>query len=305
MNKLLVICGPTAVGKSSLAFALAGKFDGEIISADSKQVFKGMDIGTGKEWAGGTKIWGYDLVGPKEEFSVAAYLKFARKVIPDIENRGKLPIIVGGTGLYIKGIVDGIPTVDVPRNEELREMLAKKSAEELFEVLSQIDSIKAASLNSSDKKNPRRLVRAVEVAQYLIDHKLPVDKSAGSKTRNVLWIGLTAPKVVLERKIEARVRERARMGIKKEIENLLAEGVSWDDQSMLSLGYRQWRDFFEGGVDEEHVAAEWKKEEIRYARRQITWFKKDRRIRWFDVTELKYPENVEKLVKKWHNMSHV
>src|SRR5687767_6639381 len=125
MKKLLVICGPTATGKSSLAFKLARKFNGELISADSRQVYIGMDIGTGKEWGEGVEIWGYDLVDPDKEFSVAQYLRFATKKISDIEKRGKLPILVGGTGLYIKGVVDGIPTVDVPRNKKLREILEK------------------------------------------------------------------------------------------------------------------------------------------------------------------------------------
>ena len=133
MNKLLVICGPTSTGKTTLAIALAKKFNGELISTDSRQVYKGMDIGTGKDlpegakfklpWfqkygyyeVGGTKIWGYDLADPRHEFSVAQYIKFAERIISDVLKRGKSPVLVGGTGLYIRGVVDGIATAGVPK----------------------------------------------------------------------------------------------------------------------------------------------------------------------------------------------
>ncbi len=301
MKKLLVICGPTAAGKTLLALKLAKKFNGEPVSADSRQVYKMMDIGTGKEWGYGVKIWGYDLTDPKKEFSVAHYLKFANNIIEDIQRRGKLPILVGGTGLYIRGVIDGIPTVDVPRNKKLRERLSEKTPEDLYEMLSQIDAIRAGSLNSSDKRNPRRLVRAVEVAAWMIDNskKRPRD-SESHRDRSVLFLGLYASKDFLDKKIEERVDERVKKGVKMEIEKLLEIGVDWDDQSMMSLGYRQWRGYFEGVIDEDKVIEEWKKEEKRYARRQITWFKKDKRIRWFDITEKKLINNVEILVKKWY-----
>ena len=182
MRKLLVICGPTACGKTSLALGLAKKFGGEVVSADSRQVYKGMDIGTGKDLpknskfeirnsklggsyiVAGVPIWGYDIADSKKGFNVAQYTKITRTIIENIFVRGKLPILVGGTGLYIKGAVDGIATAEVRPNVKLRKSLFEKSPEELFEILAQVDAIKAGSLNSSDRRNPRRLIRAIEVA---------------------------------------------------------------------------------------------------------------------------------------------
>ncbi len=325
MNKILVICGPTATGKTALAINIAKKLNGEIISADSRQVYKGMDIGTGKDIpkgarfkksffskygyyeidavpAGrqGVKIWGYDLADPKRDFSVAQYLKIAHKIIDDVAKRGRLPILVGGSGLYIKGVIDGIPTAEVPKNEGLRKNLEERGVEELYEKLSQIDSFKAGSLNSSDRKNPRRLMRAIEVAQYQLTKKnIPVHHAIG-KNYETLFLGLIVPGSVIAEKIKNRVFERVKNGVKDEVRRLLRSGVRWEDQSMMSLGYGVWRDNFEGGIDEDIVISEWTRQEIKYGKRQMTWFKKDNRIRWFDITKKEYPDNVENLVKKWY-----
>jgi len=320
MNQLLVICGPTSTGKTSLAINIAKELKGEIISADSRQVYKGMDIGTGKDLPvnsniksqnsklggyyeiQGIKIWGYDLVEPKREFSVAQYLNIAHHVIDDISGRGKLPILTGGTGLYIKAVIDGIETADVPKNNKLRKNLEGKTADELYENLSQLDSLKAGSMNSSDRKNPRRLIRAVEVAQYQLTKKAvsTVHHTIG-KTFDVLFIGLKAPQTFLDERIDKRVKERVDKGIKKEVEFLLDRGISWDKQAMMAMGYGLWRDYFEGDVPEERIIDEWARDEKQYAKRQMVWFKKDDRIKWFDITDSKYPNNVENLIKTWYS----
>lgn len=322
MKKLLVLCGPTSTGKTKLGIILAKKFNGEIISADSRQVYRNMDIGTGKDLpkdskfefndnglgfyiVDGVRLYGYDLVDPKEEFSVSKYLNFASAAIKRIEANGKLPIVVGGTGLYIKGVVDGIPTADVPRNDDLRVMLSKKIADELYESLSQIDSLKAASFNSSDKKNPRRLIRAIEVAQYSIDHPIPANHLDPKRDRSTLFIGLTAPRLVLESNIDKRVDARIKDGFPTEVKRLLKIGVDWNNQAMMSLGYRQWRDVVEGAVDTEIVISEWKKEERKYARRQMVWWKKDPRVNWFDISLPGYQKKVENMIETWHNRSYV
>lgn len=322
MKKIIIICGPTATGKTKLGISLAKKINGEIISADSRQVYKKMDIGTGKDLPRGSrlefdksglgyylidgiKLYGYDLVESDGEFSVSRYLKFAKQAINQIEKSHKTPIIVGGTGLYIKGVVDGIPTAEIPRNEELRDMLFKKSADELYESLSQTDPLKAASLNSSDKKNPRRLIRAVEIAQYLLDHPVPAKTLLAAKNHEVLFVGLQAPWPYLESKINARVDDRINSGFADEVHKLLLAGVDWNNQSMMSMGYRQWRDFIEGAVDLETVISEWKKEERKYAHRQMIWWKKDTRVNWFDVSNPEYQKKVENMIEMWNNTAYV
>lgn len=319
-KKLLVVCGPTATGKTSLAVKLAKKFNGELVSADSRQVYKDMTIGTGKDLPigakikypffskygyyliEGVKVWGYDLANPKDEFNISWFLSFSNKIIPEIQKRGKLPILVGGTGLYIKGALYGIPTLDIPKNEELRNELETRSIQSLYETLSQLDSFKAASMNSSDRKNPRRLIRAIEIAQWKLGNgPLSTQDAPPRNFDSILEIGLTAPTDYIDNKISLRVEERVKSGVRQEIQNLLDSGLGWESQSMASIGYRQWRDNFEGGVDEQTVISEWKKEERKYAKRQMTWFKKDADINWFDITKKDFPENVEKLTENWYN----
>lgn len=300
MKKLLVICGPTASGKTSLALHLAKVHKGELLSADSRQVYVGMDIGTGKDKPIGVPIWGYDITSPTEEFSVSQYLEAANSFVKNIWKRKKLPIVVGGTGLYIKGLTDGIPTSQVPPNKILRAELENKSAKELFELLKIKNPGRAGSMNDSDKKNPRRLVRAIEVSEQIPNSKLQITNTQ-IIPEDFLFVGLFAPKEVLNQRIQKRVEDRIAQGLLKEIKNLLDSGVNWDMQSMNTLGYKEWRDFFEGKVTKEQVIKRWMLDEIQYAKRQITWFKKDKRINWFDITKKTWKSEVEILVRKWNN----
>lgn len=299
----MVICGQTGTGKTSLAIYLAKKFNGELISADSRQVYKGLDIGTGKDLKeiekSGVKVWGYDLADPKKNFSVGNYIKFAEKIISDIQKRGRLPILVGGTGLFIKGVVDGIPTALVPPNPKLRKNLQENSADELFEILAQLDPIRAGSLNFSDKLNPRRLIRGIEIASWSLERKKP--KVFTTPKYDLLEIGLEASNEIISEKIEKRVAKRIKQGIEKEIKKLISSGISWDSQSMTSLGYRQWRGYFEGKETKIKVIENWKNEELHYAKRQLTWFKKDGRIFWFNLGSENLYKKVEEKVKKWYS----
>ena len=284
MKKLLVICGPTAIGKTRLALYLAKVFNGELISADSRQVYQGMDIGTGKEWGQGVKIWGYDLIEPTRKFSAAQYAKYAKGVIKRIWQKNKLPILVGGTGFYIEAVTAGFETLDVGRNKKLRATLKNISAHELFTILANLDPRKARSLNISDRQNPRRLIRAIEVAQV---RKVPKEKEPFKA--DVLWIGLTAPKEFLREKITKRVEERIKRGFAKEVESLKRRGF-WEGAPKVTLGYREWPDI-----------NKWKIEEFKYAKRQMTWFRHNKEIKWFAITQKSLAKEVEKMVKKWYS----
>jgi tRNA dimethylallyltransferase len=249
----------------------------------------------------GIKVWGYDLVSPKKEFSVASYMQFAHKKIKQILKRKKLPIIVGGTGLYIKGVVDGFPTAFIPKSKRLRKALDEKEKEELFEILAQLDPLKAASLNRSDKGNPRRLIRAIEVAQWEIKRGKYKRIVPLAKTLEMLFVGLFLPQKELAKKIGLRVLERLEFGFEKEIDKLREIGVRSTARSMQSLGYRQWLSDPGGTIPGDKLVMLWTREEIKYAKRQMIWFKKDSRIHWYDSLSTDYPMNVEKLAAIWYS----
>ena len=232
-KRVIVICGPTATGKTKLAIRLAKELDGELISADSRQVYIGNDLETGKDKdiLGDTKIWLMDIVEGKTEFSVSQWRRLAQEAIVDILSRGKLPIVVGGSGLYIRALVENLSDVDVPQNLELRR--TNKSATELFEILNEIDPVRAKNLNNSDKNNPRRLIRAIEIAQF------PSPKLGEGLGVRYVIIGLTAPQEFLMEKIKERVKDRG-LGeeyVKKEIEIAKKQlvwfkkqpGIAWFD----------------------------------------------------------------------------
>lgn len=318
MQKLLVICGPTGTGKTALGIHLAKKFDGEIVSADSRQVYKGLDTATGKDipensnfqfsifkgrkrigcWklTDDTKLWLVDVVESTEKFSVALYQQLATLVIDDIWQRGSLPIVVGGTGLYIKAVVDGIDTIGVPPNPQLRAAYTRKSAKELFDTLFHLDP-DAAWLNASERKNKQRLIRRVEIAQSR--HGQRGLKSANTK-KDMFFVGLTAPYKVLRERIEKRIDQWVVAGAEDEVAGLLQRGLSWDSQAMSSIGYRQWKPYFEKTKTKEEVIQKWKQEEWRYAKRQMTWFKKDERVNWFDIGHDDWLQQVDKLVGSWY-----
>ena len=321
MKKLLVVCGPTAAGKTTLAIKLAGSFNGEVVSADSRQVFKGLDIGVGKDLPkgarrrlkfigrkllpyyviNGVKIWGYDLVDAKSDFSVGEYASLARKMTGDIWKREKLPILAGGTGLYVKAVVEVIPTINIPQNKTLRKSLASKTVGELFEHLATVDPIRAASLNFSDKKNSRRLIRAIEVGIWKVSKKRR--KKITPEPVDILKLGLKVPESKLFRRIQKRVEQRLEGGFKQEVVGLIKKGVSVKHYSMQAIGYKEMRDHIGGKTSLEELKKAWVNEERKYAKRQMTWFKKDKGIVWFDPTQNNYLSRVEKEVGKWYSAS--
>ena len=358
MKKLLVICGPTAMGKTSLGVKLAKKFNGEIVSADSRQVYKGMDIGTGKDInkfsifnfqfsikdkyqighykIDEVRVWLLDVVKPDYQFSVADYVKCANLVIKDIWKRKKLPILVGGTGFYIKGLVDGIETIGVEQDWELREKLTSCRVNELTSLLKKLDPEKWERMNESDRRNPRRLIRAIEIALQIRNPKSEISnpdvkiedarlkrrhkseiRNSKFKTKNTLFIGLTAENNVLYQRIDKRVEERVKQDIVKEIKRLIKMGYSWENSVVgTTIGYREWKECFAGsrlkaraaGIAsgdarqgsrlKEEIIQKWKYAEHGYARRQMTWFKKDKRISWFDISKKGWENDIMSFLRK-------
>lgn len=286
-NKIIVILGPTATGKSDLAVKLARKYRGEVISADSRQVYKGLDIGTGKitkEEMQGIHHWLIDVTSPKNVFSVAEYKKLANEKIKIIFKRSKLPIIVGGTGFYIQAIVDNILIPEVKRNDVLREELNSKSVEELGEILKNLDNER---YNNIDKKNKVRLVRAIEIAKTL--GKVP-ELAKGNTEYDFLQIGLTLPEDKLKSKIKKRLISRLKSGMIEEAQNLRNKGLTLNRMRELGLEYRYLADFLDNRMNKKEMIQKLETEIWHYAKRQITWFKKDKRIKWFDPSKIKQIE---------------
>lgn len=318
-RKVLIVVGPTAIGKTSAGILLAKKLDGEIISADSRQVYRGLDVGTGKDLPKdaqfnkrflvgdlevgyysieGIPVWLLDLVSPKYQFNVADWLSCAQRVIKNLWKKGKLPIVVGGTGFYIKALVDGIDSLGIQPNEALRQELEKLTVAELQERLKQLDLETWNRLNQSDRFNPRRLIRKIEIALSREEAKTARPKRLRA---DYFLIGLTAPRKVIYQRIDQRVRKRLAGGLLEEIKDLLEQGVSWQDPGMDTLAYKEFRPLFENKTTLEETVERWRFDEHRYARRQLTWFKKEKRINWFDITNPNWQEAMVKKVKRWYS----
>ena len=284
LEKILVILGQTATGKSGLAVKLAKKFGGEIISADSRQVYKKLDIGTGKITKRemlGIPHHLIDILSPKKVFSVSAWKKLAQGKIEEILSRGKLPIICGGTGFYIQSIVDGIVLPVVPPNNTLRKALERKTLSDLVYMLKKLDPQR---LNSIDTKNAIRLIRAIEIAKAL--GKVPEIGREKSKY-NILQIGLTLPDTELRKRIHKRLLARIKKGMIQEAQKLHKKGLSLKRMKELGLEYRYLADYLENKITKIELIKKIDSEIWHYSKRQMTWFKRDKRIEWFEPAETK------------------
>ena len=278
-RKIIVILGPTASGKSALAVKIARKFNGEIISADSRQVYKGLDIGTGKitkKEMGGIPHYCMDIISPKKIFTVADFKKSADKAIEKIFSKNKTPIIVGGTGLYIQAIVDNIILPEVKPNWKLRKELEKKTTEEMFELLKKLDPRRAKNI---DPKNPRRLIRAIEIAKAL---GFVPNLEASPPSWEVFQIGIKLSDDALKENISKRLIGRVKKGMVAEAKRLHSQGLSWRRMDELGLEYRYMAKFLKGEMSKEEMIEKLKSEIWHYAKRQMTWFKRDKRIKWIN-----------------------
>ncbi len=328
MKKLLVILGPTATGKTDFALSLAKKFNGELVACDSRQVYEGLDIGTGKlpaknskfeirnskfkkangRWGiNGVKIWMYDVVSLEKQYSVDNYVKDANKAIADIIKIGKMPIVVGGTGLYLRALLDGLFNLEIPIDDKLREELNSLNKEQLQKKLQNISPQKWDLMNQSDRANPRRLIRAIELnmkSNLLNEQDFHGPISIGPRN-DVLKVGLTAPREYLYKKIDSKVYEWIQEGIVNEIESLIKKGITKERISNLGLEYRVVIEYLDKQISFEQMIKTMQEKTRQYSKRQLVWFKNPKvckePINWFDITKKNCCTEIENLVAKWYD----
>jgi len=274
MQKLIIILGPTASGKTDLSIELAKKFKAEIVSSDSKQIYIGMDIGTGKV----TEMQGIphhllSIIRPNERFSVSSFQKLATEKIKNI----KTPFLVGGSPFYIYSIVEGWIFPEIQADNKLRQELENKSKQELFNILKELDQLRAETI---DKHNKVRLIRAIEIAKQL--GKVP--KLKKSPLFDCLLIGVNRDD--LKDRIEKRTNQMFEQGLEQEVRKL-------KDIPPI-IGYQEWIEYFKGNISKEQVKEKIIKNTISFSKRQMTWFKKDKRIHW-----IKNQKQAEKLIKEF------
>jgi len=292
IRKLIVIAGPTSSGKTDLSIRIARKYNGEVISADSRQVYKGMNIGTGKVTKKEMKYVPHyllDVASPNTKFTVSKYKKLAERAIKDIQKRDKLPIIAGGTGFYIQAVIDGIIIPEVKPDWKLRRKLERKTAEELFGQLKKLDPKRASAI---DRYNKRRLIRALEIVSKTKKpvpslKKKPIDS-------DVLILGIRKNPKELNKLIEKRLLKRIRTGMIAEVKKLHKQGVPFKRLEDFGLEYRYVAFFLQGKLTKEEMIKKLQKEIEHYAKRQITWFKKDKRVKW-----IKNYNDAQKLLTKF------
>lgn len=292
-SKLIAIIGPTASGKSTLAVEIARLVGGEIISADSRQIYTGLDIGTGKitkREMRGVPHHLLDVANPKRTMSVVQYERLATCAIKDILKRSKVPIICGGTGQYVDAVLTSASFPEVPPNIALRRKLEKLSTEELFKKLKTLDPERAETI---DAKNPRRLIRAIEIASVL--GSVPA-RTPATPRYNTLYIGLTLPKEELVERIHTRLIARMRRGMVAEARRLHEQGLSWKRMDSLGLEYRFLAQFLQNRITRAQMLDLIDIASQQYAKRQMVWFKRNKDIKWFEPGE---GEKILKEVKKY------
>ena len=282
-QKILIIVGPTASGKSALAVDLAKKFNGEIISADSRQVYRRLDIGTGKITKSemrGVPHHLLDVASPKTSYSAGKYVQAASRVIGEIAKRGKLPIIVGGTGFYIDALVGRIPLHEIPRDLKLRTQLDKKNTVQLFAQLKKRDPVRAQQMDTlSERNNKVRLIRALEIAAAR--HAPKKLQRTVLSSFDALWLGVAPPFQVLEKNIKKRLHERIRRGMVAEGRRLRKSGLSFRRMEELGLEYRALARLLQNKLTREEFEKQLQIEIRRYAKHQQAYWKRNTDITWF------------------------
>lgn len=290
---LVAIVGPTATGKSEIAIDLAEEFNGEIVSADSRQVYRGMDIGTGKvltEQQGRIPHYLLDVADPTDTYTVAQYQVAAIEQITDIQERGRLPFLVGGTGLYVQAVVDNLKIPAVPPQPKLRAELQKLSHDKLVDRLKAVEPVDYATI---DIKNRRRIERAIEISEA---GGIPVRemRKRGPILFDVLKIGVVRPGGQLEERIDRRLKERVKRGMVEEVKRLHEQGVTWEKLESFGLEYRRIAEYLQGKLTYEEAMDQLRQDIIKFSKRQMTWFKRDKGIHW--VVD---DDEAQQLVSEW------
>jgi tRNA dimethylallyltransferase len=286
MKKIIAIVGPTGIGKSNLAIRLCQKINSEIISADSRQVYRFMDIGTAKPDIEERALIPHnliDIINPDESFSLAEYQQLCKLLIDDMHGRNIVPFLVGGSGQYVWAVLEGWNIPKVIPDIEYRDMLEKKAAEigkeELYRELQSVDPEAAARIDAS---NVRRVIRALEIAGNAIDDK--TRQRNKNPVYDALIIGLTTSRDEIYRRIDDRIDTMIENGLVEEVKELVKRGYKLDLPSMSAIGYKQIGMFLKGELSLEEAIQQIKYETHRYVRNQYNWFKlKDDRIKWFDI----------------------
>jgi len=305
MGCLVVVVGPTGIGKSSLGIYLAKRFQGEIINSDSRQIYRYMDIGTAKPSIEERAIIPHhliDIINPDENFSLAQFQELAFKTIDEILQRGKLPLLVGGSGLYVRAVVEGWQTPKVPPDIEFRKHLEQRA--ETGETLAIYEELKKQDPDAArniDPRNVRRVIRALEVIRIA---RVPFSSLQKKKLPpfQTMIIGLTADRDELYRRTDRRVDDMIERGLIEEVKNLFMMGYSLHLPSMSSIGYRQVGDYLEGKMNLESAIYQIKTETHRFIRHQYNWFRlADPRIKWLNIQENAIEERVVEEVGRFIN----
>lgn len=294
---LIVLTGPTAVGKTSLSIALAKAVNGEIISADSMQVYKKMDIGSAKirpEEMNGVKHYLVDVLDPKEEFHIVKFQQMAKEAMEEIYAKGKIPILVGGTGFYIQAVTKDIDFTEAEQKNEYRkelEVLAKeKGGEYLHEMLKEVDPKSAEAIHSH---NVKRVIRALE---FYHQNQTPISAHNEEQKKNespyrLAYFVLNMPRELLYKRIDLRVDQMLEEGLLEEVKDLQKEGCCRGMVSMQGLGYKEILDYLEGKYSLEEAVRILKRDTRHFAKRQLTWFRREQEVTWVDKEKFDYEEN--------------
>lgn len=312
-KKIVVLLGPTATGKTDLGIYLAKKYNGELVSCDSRQVYKNLDIGSGKlpgkevafkrhdeYWEiDGIKVWMYDLVEPTEQYDVFRYIKESSKILKDILIRDKLPIIVGGTGLYINALINGIIKTDTEFDLKLREELENKSLAEIVMLVKDLSVEYFNSLNNSEQNNKRRLIRKIEILRN--PHPTKSDFNGLNEKYDLLICGLSTDRELLNTRIDQRVLKRVKLGLIEEGRMLYENGLSLKRMRAFGLEYGVLADFLEKTLTVEEMVRVLQMKIHQYAKRQMTYFKRIKNVTWFDISHKDFTSKVEKLFIEWYH----